>query len=315
MAYPKRRNTDILLGAFVCFGVLLLALFIFLIGKENRLFDRSAHVDTYFKNVAGLSVGADVMLAGVLVGYVDEIGFPSFKDRNETTAGKIKVVLRIPQDKLPWLRTDSVARIDGKGLLGDKIINISLGSPKAKPVPDHGELASAESLDFTDALAKAQNVLTHVTGAVEAARSFIESFVSKGGDSALANAAHSIQNVAQAIETGPGLAHRLIYSKESGDNFEETLAGLDKLFKNAETGPSLIHSLAYDPKGAEIVTNLNDIITDTKEGQGTIGRLLNDPSVYDDLKLILGNVERNRILKTLIRFSLSQKEMRQDAKQ
>lgn len=314
MAHPKRRNTDILLGAFVCFGVLLLALFIFLIGRENHLFDRSAYVDTYFGNVVGLSVGADVMLAGVLVGYVDQIGFPSFQDREKKTAGKIKVVLRIPQDKLPWLRTNSVARIDGKGLLGDKIINISLGSPDARPVLDHGELASAESIDFSDALAKAQDVLAHVTGAVVAARNFIEGFVSKGGDTALANAAHSIQNVAKNIESGPGLLHRLVYSKEAGNNFEDVLAGLDKLFKNAETGPSLIHSLAYDPKGAEIVTNLNDIITDTKEGQGTIGRLLNDPSVYDDLKLILGNVERNKILKTLIRFSLSQKEMRQDAK-
>ncbi|MEI6805621.1 MAG: MlaD family protein [Myxococcaceae bacterium] len=315
MASPKGRNTDILLGAFVCFGILLLTFFIFLIGKENRLFDRSAHIDTYFANVVGLSVGADVMLAGVLVGYVEQIGFPEFKDRNEKTAGKIKVVLRIPQEKLPWLRSDSVARIDGKGLLGDKIINISLGTPVGQPILDHGELASAESIDFSDALAKAQNVLTHVTGAVQAARSFIEGFVSKGGDTALAEAAQSIKNVSKEIETGSGLAHNLIYSNEIGESFQETLASLDKLFKHAEKGPSLVHSLVYDEKGAEIVNNLGDIISDTKDGQGTLGRLLNDPSVYDDLKLILGNVERNRILKTLIRFSLSQKEMQQDAKQ
>lgn len=315
MALHKRRNTDILLGAFVCFGVILLVFLIFLIGKENRLFDRSAHIDTYFNNVVGLSVGADVMLAGVLVGYVDQIGFPNFKDQNTDTAGKINVVLRIPKDKLLWLRADSVARIDGKGLLGDKIINVSLGSPQARPIPDRGRLASVESLDFSDALAKAQDVLGHVTGAVEAARSFIEGFVSKGGDTALAEAAGSIRNIAQGVETGPGLVHRLIYSKEAGDNFEQTLAGLNKLFESAEEGPSLVHSLVYDPKGADIVNNLSEMVKDTKEGQGTLGRFLNDPSIYDDMKLILGNVERNRMLKTLIRFSLSQKEMRQDAKQ
>jgi phospholipid/cholesterol/gamma-HCH transport system substrate-binding protein len=315
MALPKRRNTDILLGAFICFGVLLLSLMIFLIGKESHLFDRSAYIDTYFNNVAGLSVGADVMLAGVLVGYVDQIGFPSFKDRNTQTAGKIKVVLRIPQDKLHWLRSDSLARIDGKGLLGDKIINISLGTPEAHPIRDHGQLASAESLDFNDALAKAQNVLSHVTGAVEAARGFLEGFVSKGGDTALAEAAASIRNVAQSVESGPGLLHRLIYSKETGDDFEETLAGLSKLSERAEKGPGLMHSLVYDPKGADIVNNLNDIVKDTKEGQGTLGRFLNDPSIYDDMKLILGNVQRNKTLKTLIRFSLSQKQMRQEAKQ
>lgn len=315
MAQPKRRNTDILLGSFVSVGIILLIVAIFLIGKENRLFDRSAHINAYFTNVAGLSVGADVVLAGVLVGYVDHIGFPSFDDKHPDTSGKIKVVLRVPYNKLPWLRSDSIARIDGKGLLGDKIINISLGSTHKPQIQDQGVLASVESLDFSSALAKAEGVLYHVTGAVEAAKGFIQGFVAKGGDTALADAAKSIKNITQAVEEGPGLANRLIYSKKAGDDFESSLAGVDSLFKSVETGPSLIHSLAYDPKGAQIVNNLNDIVRDTKDGQGTLGRLLNDPSVYDDLKLLLGNVRRNEILKTLIRYSLHQKELRQESRQ
>lgn len=279
MALNKRRNTDILLGAFVCFGVLLFGLFIFLIGKENRLFDRSAHVDAYFNNVVGLSVGADVMLAGVLVGYVDRIGFPGFDEQNPSMAGKIKVVMRIPQEKLPWVRQDSVARIDGKGLLGDKIINITLGTPEVAQIGDGGVLRSIESIDLSDALAKAQDVLTHVTGAVKAAKDFIEGFISKGGDTALAEAAGSIRDLARQIEVGDGLVHRLIYSKQSGDSFEDALV------------------------------NMNSIIKNTKEGQGTLGRLLVDPSIYDDLKLILGNVERNRVLKTLVRFSLQDSKL------
>ncbi|MES2503451.1 MAG: MlaD family protein [Myxococcota bacterium] len=308
MAFGKRRNLDIFLGAFICFGLVLLALVVFLIGKENHLFDRSARVETYFQNVVGLSVGADVMLAGVLVGYVEKIGFPSFDDKNPSTAGKIQVLLSIPEDKLNWVREDSIARIDGKGLLGDKIINISLGTPKAHAIKNGGRLISMESIDMSDALAKAQSVLTNVTGAVEAAKEFIEGFTSKGGNTALAEAAQSIRNIAQSIETGPGLIHRLIYSRKSGDSFEATLAGLDNLMRDAAKGPSLLHSVVYDPKGAEIVDNLNTIVTNTMEGQGTLGRLLIDPSIYDDMKLILGNVERNRILKGLIRFSLSQKE-------
>ena len=204
MALDKRRNTDILLGAFICFGVLLFGLFVFLIGKENRLFDRSAHVDTYFNNVVGLSVGADVMLAGVLVGYVDQIDFPGFVEPKPGTAGKIKVILRIPRDKLHWIRLDSVARIDGKGLLGDKIINISLGNPELAQVQDGSILASVESIDFNDALGKAQEVLRHVTGAVKAAESLLEGFLNDGGDKALAGAVQAIRNVAKEVELGDG---------------------------------------------------------------------------------------------------------------
>lgn len=284
MALPKRRNTDILLGAFVCFGVLLFGLFVFLIGKESRLFDRSAQIETYFHNVVGLSVGADVMLAGVLVGYVDQIEFPALKEKDSKTDGKIKVILRIPKNKLPWLRINSVARIDGKGLLGDKIINISLGDPKMPVVQDGGVLASIESMDFNDALAKAQDVLIHITGAAKAAQVAIQSFVDKGGVGALADTAVSIKKITQSLESGEGLAHRLIYSKSSGDNFED------------------------------ILKSLSTIVHNTQDGQGTLGRLLTDPSLYDRTLKLLDDVERNRILKFLIRYSISQKEKTQDSK-
>ena len=92
------------------------------------------------------------------------------------------------------------------------------------------------------------------------------------------NTVKSVQNIAKEIESGSGLTHQLIYNKKSGQDFESAIA------------------------------NLNIIITNTKEGQGTIGRLLIDPSIYDDLKGILGEVKRNRILKTLVRYSLSQRE-------
>jgi phospholipid/cholesterol/gamma-HCH transport system substrate-binding protein len=90
--------------------------------------------------------------------------------------------------------------------------------------------------------------------------------------------------------------HRLIYSDKAGADFESTLANLDKILS----------------QGTDVVGNLNTIIENTKEGQGTLGRLLIDPSIYDDLKLILSNVERNRILKALIRYSLEQKQLKHE---
>jgi phospholipid/cholesterol/gamma-HCH transport system substrate-binding protein len=43
---------------------------------------------------------------------------------------------------------------------------------------------------------------------------------------------------------------------------------------------------------------------DVEQGKGTVGALLKDPSVYEDLKTILGNIERNRLLKSLIRYTI-----------
>ena len=47
---------------------------------------------------------------------------------------------------------------------------------------------------------------------------------------------------------------------------------------------------------------------DIKEGKGTVGALLTDHSVYEDLKILLGNVGRNRSLRALVRYSISRDE-------
>jgi len=50
------------------------------------------------------------------------------------------------------------------------------------------------------------------------------------------------------------------------------------------------------------------MLTDMRAGKGTLGALLVDPSVYEDLKLMLGNVERNRTLRALVRYSIKADE-------
>jgi phospholipid/cholesterol/gamma-HCH transport system substrate-binding protein len=49
---------------------------------------------------------------------------------------------------------------------------------------------------------------------------------------------------------------------------------------------------------------LKNIVADMKSGKGTLGALLVDPSVYEDLKVVLGNVERNKALRALVRYSI-----------
>ncbi len=70
-----------------------------------------------------------------------------------------------------------------------------------------------------------------------------------------------------------------------------------------------------DSEQQQIVGNLNqmshdmrDIVAGVKAGRGTLGALLVDPSVYEDMKLVLGNVQRNDVLRALVRYSIKQDE-------
>ena len=56
--------------------------------------------------------------------------------------------------------------------------------------------------------------------------------------------------------------------------------------------------------------DLREIVANMKAGRGTLGALLVDPSVYEDIKQLVGNVERNQVLRALVRYSIKQNENR-----
>jgi phospholipid/cholesterol/gamma-HCH transport system substrate-binding protein len=54
--------------------------------------------------------------------------------------------------------------------------------------------------------------------------------------------------------------------------------------------------------------DLRTIVANVKAGKGTVGALLVDPSVYEDIKAVIGNVERNQVLRAIVRYSIKQDE-------
>jgi phospholipid/cholesterol/gamma-HCH transport system substrate-binding protein len=43
---------------------------------------------------------------------------------------------------------------------------------------------------------------------------------------------------------------------------------------------------------------------DIRAGRGTLGALLVDPSLYEDIKTLVGNVQRNEVLRALVRYAI-----------
>ena len=56
--------------------------------------------------------------------------------------------------------------------------------------------------------------------------------------------------------------------------------------------------------------DLRAIVANLRAGKGTLGALLVDPSIYEDIKSLVGNVERNQVLRALVRYSIKQDELK-----
>ena len=120
------------------------------------------------------------------------------------------------------------------------------------------------------------------------------------------------------VHNGKGIAHELLYDGELSTN---TAAPLDEIHKDlvaVREGTGLAPPFVYgDDQTQHVMGNLShmsddlrSIVADLRAGKGTIGALLVDPSVYEDLKSAVGNVERNQVLRALVRYSIRADEQK-----
>lgn len=138
----------------------------------------------------------------------------------------------------------------------------------------------------------------------------------------MAATATEVRQLVSRINRGPGFAHSVIYDQDGTETVKHFGTAAEEValtLRGIREGDGLAHAMLYGGTGdeAEIVSNLNaasadlrDIMAGLKQGKGTVGALLVDPSVYEDMKVVLGNVERNEVLRALVRYSIKQDEQR-----
>jgi phospholipid/cholesterol/gamma-HCH transport system substrate-binding protein len=343
-------------GLFVIFGLTLTMIAIFLIGDTRGLWQSKVSYSVAFKDVAGLKPGAPVRMGGLDIGAVTGVGHA-----RDTSDPRIFVHMSISKDEAGRIRKDSVARIGNKGLLGDKMVEITAGSPNEAQL-DPGQLIVAE--EPVDVMAVANRVAAAADEAIQQIkplaqalgdpkfaddikgsaqdvhalldamahgdgtmhRLFFEHSEIDRADELLAQLSHTsarldetlveVQNVTQHVEQGPGIAHALVYDGELSKNAAGSLAELHEDLRAIRQGNGMAHALLYgDDSSQHVMANLNAmsddlraIVSNLRQGKGTLGALLVDPTVYEDLKSAIGNVERNEVLRALVRYSIKADE-------
>jgi phospholipid/cholesterol/gamma-HCH transport system substrate-binding protein len=123
-----------------------------------------------------------------------------------------------------------------------------------------------------------------------------------------------VSSLTREARTGHGLVHALVYDREGEAmvrSFARTADEVAAITHDVRTGNGGLHQIIYGQESAQIVTNaaqasasLRDVMADIRAGRGTVGALLTDPSLYEDMKALVGNVQRNEILRAMVRYSI-----------
>jgi phospholipid/cholesterol/gamma-HCH transport system substrate-binding protein len=353
-------------GIFLALGIVVAIVAVFTLGSKGGLFESKTTLYVHFADINGLVPGAPVRLAGLDVGMVSKIRFSDDLSKREAS-----VELAVKDRYMSRIRGDSRAFIDSKGLLGDKLVNITIGTAQSRELQDGDTIKTRPSFSIEDLTNKVNQAVASVTHATDEAGQFLEALADpqvrtdlkrivhavaaltegvvqndgvlhrlvydrKYGDqvggiltethetiAALRRGVDHVQAIAGAVQSGDGTLHELIYGKQgvqAVSDLQQAAGELAALMHAARTEPGLVHALIYDEQSgqmvqqwAEVSERIDRITSEVEKGRGTIGGLLVDPSVYEDLKTVLGNIERNVLLKALIRFTIKEDGIKRPA--
>ena len=260
-------NTAAKVGAFFLVVLAIVALFIWKIEDLRVGRGPSRHVTVQFKDVAGLNEKTAVRVAGVRV--------------------EGKALVDIDLDRDVALRQGASASIESLGLLGEKYVELVPGPFGAQPLPDNAVIVGGIPVSFDEITKLARDIGTDVK---EITQSLKESIGGPGGEERLENIVENMRAISEQVRAmveanRGGVDATVANFREFSLAMRELVEKVDQLVVanqgNVNEGLSNIREISG--KLDTTADNLNQITGRIKEGEGTVGKLVQSDETHKNL--------------------------------
>jgi phospholipid/cholesterol/gamma-HCH transport system substrate-binding protein len=254
--------------------------------KGTNLLFKTKTAYTVYPSVAGLAKSSPILINGFQIGVVESIYF------HPNQSGKVVVELLITEDsyKIP---KNSVASLISMDFLGSKAIALKVGDSKTELLDGDTLIADLEKSMLDDVSEqilpikeKAENLMDSLTLAV-------------AGLSKTLNNLNDVLNV----KNKKNLELALVKLNTTVESYNELALGLNNTIKTVvnptlKTYKNLGDSLAaLDLKSTmesaqHTFENMTELMTKINNGEGTMGQLMNNDSLYNHLDSVSVNLDR-----------------------
>ena len=242
-------SKEMKVGLFFVIGMIILGVLTFYAGGFEDWLRGGYTLDARFDRVDGLELEDVVTLSGVEVGKVKSL---------EIDDNRVKVALRL--NKGVVVPAGSIARIESESPLGGKYVGIKIGPIEAPALGDGDEVETEEAADLTKIMQDMADVAQEIRVMV---RSFNE----------------NQERVTGQIEEILG---------ENRENIRLSIASLARITTENEEGiKDIVESLREAaPQMLMAMDSVNEIAEKINRGEGTIGKLVQDEGLYDDMRAL-----------------------------
>jgi len=253
----KEKWGELKVGLLITLAIVVL-LWASFTGSGTSIFEDKISYIAYFDNVNGLIAGAPVWIAGVEVGNVKSVKFV-----NLDSANQIEITIRVKQSVTNMITTDASIRLGTIGFLGDKYAEIIPGTI-GKPLLTEGSA-----------------IRTEATGDISA--------VLSEGEDMMTSARHVMTNldeITKRMKNGEGTLGQLATNDILYTELTSMIGSMTVLIEGLQGNQARITTAVEN-----ISVNLESVAEKANSNSGTIGKLLGDPGLYDNLHASTGRID------------------------
>lgn len=258
-----RMLLQLRVGIFIVVVLTILLALIYFLGRGAGMFERQYRLVAGFSQTGGLIQGATVRLAGVPVGRVSAIRLPP------PGSPKVQVELALARRVQDRVRADSVARIETLGILGDKIVEVTVGSLSVPVLPEGSEIKTEEPFDSNRLVKQGTELLQNLVVISGDLKATIARVTESSAGPDLAEAVRSIRALATEIEKGQGLLHRLVYDPRLGTAVAEAAGAIRQVTAAARR----LEGLLGDPKTAGVLDEARVTLVQARQAMERVNRV------------------------------------------
>jgi len=250
--------------------------------KGLNLFDGPLKTyKTEYSNVQGLNTASVVTINGVEVGKVINIKF----NKNPNKKGQLIVEFSVENDF--EFSKQSVAKIYSASLMGGKSLAVVPSYEGETAVAGDflkGEIESDIFSSVTEKLnplqAKVENVIVRADSLMGGLNDIIDEKTRKNLKGSISQLNTTIYNFKELSESIRGIVEKndtvLANTLSNAERMTEGLAKLSDTLNNVNIGSTV-------KKLETTITSLNSILTKVESGEGSVGKLMKDESMYNNL--------------------------------
>jgi phospholipid/cholesterol/gamma-HCH transport system substrate-binding protein len=258
---PSITWDQLRVGLVIGVAVLVVGIAIYKLGQAANLFAKRYELIAFLPDANGLREGGSVMVAGQLAGTVKKI---EFLPVDADTTRNLRLTLAVDAGVREQIRRDSRGKLRTLGLLGDKVFDITPGTPRFRPLQEGDTVTVVPALDYEAVIAQASGAVNDLVALTKDMR------VITGG-----------------LVKGDGTVGQLLTNRELYDQLNGTLSRANTMLARLQNPNGSVGRMLDDPtlynRLVDVIGSTDSLVIALNSSRGSAGLLLRDTTLYHNL--------------------------------